>query len=194
MPYPPTPAIMLPEPWLVDGLRLRPPVAADVPAIVAACQDPEIQRFTRVPSPYVTADAEWFVADTREQHDRGGAVRTVVASIDGEELLAMVGLELDHRDYTAELGYWVAPAARGRGVASTAGRALCRFAFETLGLAAIHLWAADNNPGSNAVAARIGFHHAGTLPRAGADGPTGDRGAPRVDMNLWGLLPEQLIV
>jgi RimJ/RimL family protein N-acetyltransferase len=194
MPYPPPPSITLPDPWLVDGLRLRPPVPADVPAIVAACRDPEIQRFTRVPSPYVDADAEWFVADSQAQLGRGGAVRAAVAAVDGDDLLAMVGLELDHRDYTAELGYWVAPAARGRGVASTAGRALCRFGFATLGLETIHLWAADNNPGSNAVAARIGFHHAGMLPRAGADGPTGDRTAPRVDMNLWGLLPEQLIV
>jgi hypothetical protein len=48
---------------LSDGdILLRPFTEDDVPAIVAACQDPEIPRWTRVPSPYTEADARAFVA------------------------------------------------------------------------------------------------------------------------------------
>ena len=46
-----------------DAIRLRPFTVDDVPAIVAACQDPEIPRWTRVPSPYTEADAREFLAD-----------------------------------------------------------------------------------------------------------------------------------
>ena len=42
-------------------MRLRLKRNDDVEAMVAACQDPEIPRFTRVPSPYTRADAlEWI--------------------------------------------------------------------------------------------------------------------------------------
>src|SRR5207244_871751 len=45
----------------VDELVLRPPCEADVRALVAACQDPEIVRFTRVPSPYTEEHARQYL-------------------------------------------------------------------------------------------------------------------------------------
>ena len=48
---------------LEDGdVVLRPFVDEDVPAIVAACQDPEIPRWTSVPSPYTEDDARRYLA------------------------------------------------------------------------------------------------------------------------------------
>ncbi len=42
-----------PVPYLSDGfVELRPWDPADIPAIVAARQDPEIPRWTRVPDPF----------------------------------------------------------------------------------------------------------------------------------------------
>ena len=44
------PAIPLPNPPLTDGeIRLRAWKARDAPAVTAACQDPEIPRWTVVP-------------------------------------------------------------------------------------------------------------------------------------------------
>ncbi|MGH2801119.1 MAG: GNAT family N-acetyltransferase [Thermoleophilaceae bacterium] len=46
---------------LSDGeIALRPFIEDDVPAITAACQDPEIPRWTLVPSPYTEEDARAF--------------------------------------------------------------------------------------------------------------------------------------
>ncbi|KPC96276.1 acetyltransferase, partial [Streptomyces sp. NRRL F-6602] len=42
-------------------LTLRALATADVDAVYRACQDPEIRRWTTVPSPYRRADAEHFV-------------------------------------------------------------------------------------------------------------------------------------
>jgi hypothetical protein len=46
-------------PTLRDGdLTLRPPLPGDAEAVTAACQDPAIQRWTLVPSPYRREHAE----------------------------------------------------------------------------------------------------------------------------------------
>src|SRR5699024_791987 len=42
-------------------LVLSAPTSEDVPAITAACQDAEIQRWTTIPSPYERRDAEGFI-------------------------------------------------------------------------------------------------------------------------------------
>ena len=56
----------LPDPPLSDGtIALREKTEADIPALVAAVQDPLIPRYTRVPSPYGERQArEFLVAQT----------------------------------------------------------------------------------------------------------------------------------
>jgi RimJ/RimL family protein N-acetyltransferase len=59
-------------PTLRDGdLVLRPKRLEDLDAITAACQDPEIPRWTLVPSPYTRADAEAFLARSAEEEAAG---------------------------------------------------------------------------------------------------------------------------
>jgi RimJ/RimL family protein N-acetyltransferase len=186
-------------PYLVDGdLRLRAPTDDDVAAITAACQDPDIQRWTRVPSPYREQDARFFVEEvSRTSLAKGSgvhllAVPTGPAGEPGGELFGAVGFSIDRADFSGEFGYWLAAAARGRGVATRAGRLLCRFAFEGVGLGYLGLVAAAGNAASNAVARRLGFTHEGTLRDAMIDGPSGDPAAPRCDANWWGLRPGEL--
>jgi RimJ/RimL family protein N-acetyltransferase len=179
-------------PELTDGeLRLRLPTDDDVDWITSVCQDPDIQRFTRVPSPYTTADAQHFVQLAADAWGAGTGVHLLV--VEGDERLGAAGVELDRPDLSAEVGYWLAPGARGRGVATRATRLLCRFAFEHLGACRVGLMAAATNPGSNAVARRLGFTHEATLRQAMVDGPSGDPEAPRCDAMVWGLLPGELV-
>jgi [ribosomal protein S5]-alanine N-acetyltransferase len=49
-----------------DTILLRPLAETDVPAIVEACSDPEIPRWTSVPEPYTEADARAWVASAHE--------------------------------------------------------------------------------------------------------------------------------
>ncbi len=178
---------------LVDAdLRLRPPIEADVATITAICQDPDIARFTRIPHPYTEADAHTFVELARDGLATGGGV-PLVAVDDDDRVLGAVGLDIDGRDLTADLGYWVGPDARRRGVATRGGRLLSRFAFEGLGLAYLSLQAAAHNGPSNAVARALGFTFEGTARGAMLDGLTGDADAPRADANRYGLRPDELI-
>jgi Acetyltransferase (GNAT) domain len=67
-----------------DAILLRPFTRDDVPAIVAACQDPEIPRWTSVPSPYAESDALGWL-ESRDEEKLG-----VVDSASGE-LLGSIG-------------------------------------------------------------------------------------------------------
>lgn len=187
------PPIVLPP--LVDGdLSLRVPAPADVSAITAICQDPDIQRWTRVPSPYAEEDARTFVLMAIGALAEGTGAHLLLMPRSGpaEQIWGCVGVSCHPRDLTGELGYWVAPQARRRGLATRAVRLLAGFAFERLGLAALHLTAAVANDGSNRVARAVGFRHAGVLRSAMPDGASGDPQAPRTDVNVYDLLPGEL--
>ena len=61
---------------LTDGIiTLRPPDEADIDAIYQACQDPEIQRWTGVPSPYHREHAIAYLQRVRAGAGGGQDVR-----------------------------------------------------------------------------------------------------------------------
>lgn len=95
--------------------------------------------------------------------------------------------------HRAEIGYWVAPWARGQGVATRAARALCDWVLSQTVIERIHLEAAVGNPASNAVAHRLGFTHEGTLRGAAVLRATETAEEERADMHVWGLLRGELI-
>lgn len=175
-----------------DGLLLRLPTDDDVPAVTAACQDPGIQRYTLAPSPYTEDDARGFVERAGSGLESGEGFGLVVTDAVDGTLLGAVGIRVDLRDVLGRLGYWVAPPARGRRVATTAAGLLCRYAFTELALERLELEAATENVASNAVASRLGFRLEGTRRRGAVAGHDGTRGGSRFDVNLWGCLPGEL--
>ena len=114
---------------LDDGtVLLSAPTPADVDAITEACQDRDVQAWTTVPSPYSRADAEgfidtWVVAGWREGRHATWAIR------EEGELVGMVGLAM-HPPGSAEIGYWMAPRGRGRGLLHRAVLLVLAWAFD----------------------------------------------------------------
>jgi RimJ/RimL family protein N-acetyltransferase len=157
---------------------LRPPVEEDIPAIVEACQDPEVARWTRVPSPYTEEDARAFLARTTE----GG-----FAVVDGRtgEFLGMIGVH-DIGDSVGQIGYWTKREARGRGVATRALTLVSGWAFGTLQLARLQLITEPGNLASQRVAEKAGFQQEGLL-RAFAE-----LKGRRPDFYMYSLLPADL--
>ena len=172
------------------GLRLVRPSEAHVDAIVDACSDGDVARFTRVPSPYTPDDARWWIDLATRDAVQGTGLHRLVLGPDGT-VLGSCGLpRVDARDRAGEVGYWVAAGARRRGVATRAARAVCRWAFEEHGLERLTLEAATINPGSNGVARVLGFTLEGTLRQSHLEGGTDT--PRRFDMNVWGCLPGEL--
>ncbi len=145
-------------------LVLRPATPADADAVTAACQDPEIPRWTTVPSPYSRADAEWFIGFCADEAAAGRAIHLL--AVDGAgTLVGTVGLTgLDRA--RAEVGYWVAAEARGRGVAPRAVELLLEWARRELGVTRVELRAHPANAASLRVAAKAGFAATGESRRA----------------------------
>lgn len=149
-----------------ERLVLRPLAEADIEAVLRACQDDDIQRWTSVPSPYHRAHAEGFV---REVCPAGWRAETLFnlgsfTRTDGA-LVSSVGIHprTFRTDGIAEIGYWTAREQRGHGYTAEAVAEVCRWAFQQLGVRRLEWLANVGNVGSRAVAAKVGFVQEGTL-------------------------------
>lgn len=173
---------------LSDGeIALREWRASDADALVASLNDPEIARWTRVPSPYTRADAEEFLAERAARIGSGEELALAIASPATAEPLGSIALNVTSTENArGELGYLVFPAARGRGTGARAVRLLARHALEEAGLERIEILTAAGNAPSQRVAEKAGFTREGLLRSY-----TENKGR-RDDMVIWSLLPGEL--
>lgn len=143
-------------------IHLRGLTASDVEPVTSACSNPETARWTTVPVPYTRQDSVWFVEDHAPTLWRRGEAANFAIADDKDRYVGSIGLRIEPTDpLTAEIGYLVAPGARGRGYATAATRTICRWGFSTLGLTRI-LWRAHlGNVGSQRVAVKAGFTEEG---------------------------------
>ena len=152
-------------------LELSAPVAADVDAITAAAQDPEVPRWTTLPSPYERAHAEEFVAKAPARWESATEL-TWAIRLDGR-WIGMIGLHGVTTGGDAEIGYWMARDARGLGYLTEAAVRVIDFAFaEPLSLARVQWRAIVGNVASARAARSLGFRYEGML-RQGLSDPRG---------------------
>jgi RimJ/RimL family protein N-acetyltransferase len=158
-------------------------VVADAPALVAAVADPEIRRWLPLPRPYPVELAEhWVTAGTESTRVSGtGLVRCI--RVDGALAGCIDVKRVDWRARTAEVGYWLAPGFRGRGLASAAVRTLSSWLLDIHSFERVELRIATRNTASARVASRAGFVHEGVARNAGFT----DYG--RVDLAVWSCTP-----
>jgi RimJ/RimL family protein N-acetyltransferase len=174
--------VTAPDPPLADErIALRAWTRDDVPAIVRCCNDPRVPHFIPViPVPYTESDAEQFIArgcDPLELH-------LAIADADGGAVLGSVGVSIkSHDPAVAEIGYWLAPEARGRGAATRALSLLSRWVLRELPVARLQLTTDVENTASQRVAERGGFVREGIL-RAWYD-----RRGERRDAVMFSLVP-----
>jgi RimJ/RimL family protein N-acetyltransferase len=174
-------------PDLSDGtVRLRMPDRGDIDAIHEACQDPAIIRFTRVPFPYSRLHAQAFVRNAQHELRTGTGVHLVAADPQTDALLGVCGMVLDHPRRSAEVGYWVAPPARGRHVARRSVRQIVAWGFAEHGLQRVQLMADVRNTASQRVAEACGFTREGVLRSYE------DRLGDRIDYVMFSVLPGEL--
>lgn len=94
--------------------RLRPLQSSDADWIYHACQDAEVQRWTKIPRPYTREHAKSFVID-----QNGELLATAIINSRTGEPAGVAGIH-HIKDGVATVGYWIAPEARRTGAASTA--------------------------------------------------------------------------
>ncbi len=94
--------------------------------------------------------------DEAREHLATIADEALAIDVDGTAVGCVMAASRDPRHGTAWLSYWLAPAARGQGLAARALDSLSRVLFDD-GLHRLELGARANNPASIAVAERAGY-------------------------------------
>jgi N-dimethylarginine dimethylaminohydrolase/RimJ/RimL family protein N-acetyltransferase len=183
------PELRFPEAPLTDGdVRLRPSCDADAAAERAWGRDSQILRWAHFPADGTEQEIR-ARDDVREQERRAGrGVYFTIAAAASDEVLGACNLRIHTEDpRIAELGYVLAPAARGRGVATRAVALLVSWGFDTLELEQIQAFVHPDNRRSVGVVERLGFHRDGLLPAYR------ERNGGREDRVRYSLLPGELV-
>ena len=148
-----------------DGVvRLRLRSNADVPALIEACRDPAVVRWTRVPEDYNEAKAaEWAERSERMLAD-GSGLPLVIADANSDRFIGSIGINhIDCEERRCDVRYFLAPHARGRGAMTHAIRLLAAWAFDNLPVDRIEVLVQPENEPSRRAAERAGFTLEGIL-------------------------------
>jgi RimJ/RimL family protein N-acetyltransferase len=175
---------------LADGVVvLRRWRRSDAPFLFEASKDPAIERFNG-PAPESIADASSVIERIEDSWrsfetdgDPTGAAFAIVDAASGEPV-GMCGIDSWSNTDVAQFGYWLAPAARGSGLATRAVMLMTTWMFK-LGAARVFLTIQSENTTSAAVARRAGYTLEGTL--RGHDVWRGHR----QDVDVFAILPHE---
>ena len=144
--------------------------------------DRGILRFTHVPEPV----PEGFARTWYQRYEEGRAAGTreafVAVDDDGAMVALVVAPTIERAARQTELGYIVAPGARGRGVATGALAQLTEWAFAE-GMLRVYVHVDVDNHASNRVAEKAGYVREGVLRSLHFKGDL------RSDTVVWSRLP-----
>ena len=180
--------LRFPDPPLADAvIRLRPWSERDVVDGHRTTRDPLVLHHTHVPARQTLEDLRSWVCNRERERLAGRELAFAIAGVDDDAFLGCVSLlRFEWEDRRAEVGYYLAPWARGRGVMTRAVHMLSRWALAEVPLARLALIADHDNAPSQAVAERCGFRREGVLRSFE------ERKGRRVDVVVFSLLPSDL--
>lgn len=163
---PSAPVLSFPEPHVLRTarLQLRPMQPADAGALHAILTDPEVLRYWDTPAWPDVAHARDFIVDEQRALVEGESITLGIYEGDPPRLIGECLLfAVDWQAGRAELGFALAPGARGHGYLQEAAGALLGYGFDRLHLRRIEAEIdAGNAPAARALE-RLGFRREGLL-------------------------------
>jgi ribosomal-protein-serine acetyltransferase len=179
--------IEIPE-WLSDDAVILRPLRADDarPYAAAFRADPELGPLAGFED---DPDEDWVRQRAEEQPKRAeegqGLDLAIADPGTGEFWGAMILTRFDWKDRRCEVGFWLVPEVRQRGLGTRSTSLAVSWAFETLDLLRVEMTTTPDNPAVPKLARRLGFSHEGTLRKRAVE-----RGR-RVDVLWFGVLREE---
>lgn len=181
------------SPPILEGarVRLRPYRAGDREALLAVFGDPGVVRYWSFPVWTSLAEADAFLAPLlapRAPDDEPTSVPWAIADLATDALLGTTTIfALQREQQRAEVGYSLASAYQGRGLASEAVTLALGHAFDVLELRRVEADVDPRNLPSCKLLERLGFKREGLLrERWNVNGEI-------CDTALYGLLARELI-
>ncbi|WP_372697123.1 GNAT family N-acetyltransferase [Arthrobacter sp. JSM 101049] len=172
----PTPVL---RPWTLGD--------RDVAAVQRAFAWPGMAAQARNPIATAVGARSWLEPMVPASADAEPRCVAFAIDLDGVAVGHVMVSAIERVHLTGWVSYWVAPPARGRGLAGAATAALADHCFTVQGLFRLELGHRLNNPASGRVAAAAGFVREGT-ERQKLRYRDGDGCWERYDTALWARL------
>jgi len=110
-------------------------------------------------------DTRAFISRSAREHQAGEGIHTGIW-FDGA-LAGVIDLfKVDRANGSGEIGYWLAPSHRGRGIMTRCVLAMMRHAFESMGLNRVEIRVVVGNRDSAAIPERMALRQEGVLREA----------------------------
>jgi RimJ/RimL family protein N-acetyltransferase len=155
-----------------QGVQLREWRSEDLDDLVELLDEPDIARWTPMPSPLDVAAGIAYLKRAHQGRTTGQRIQLAITVDGGRPLGEVLLFGVDGGLREAELGYLVGAAHRRRGLASGSLSLLSGYARTTLRLNRLLLRIDPGNVASTAVARRCGFRLTGEPPIV-QEGPYG---------------------
>jgi [ribosomal protein S5]-alanine N-acetyltransferase len=170
------------------GVVLRDAAERDIPEILIAHQDdPHMYVRLGLDRPPSAAELGRQIEEATSERRSGTRARLTIQEESSDEFRGRILVHnVDWENGRAELGVWVVPQARGRGLARSALRLAARWLVESCGLARLELLTEPDNEPMLRAAQAAGFSPEGVLRRHAR------RGNEHHDMVILSLLASDL--
>ncbi len=157
--------MFLPAILETERLLLRPLSPTDATSIQKLASDRHIADTTiSIPHPYPDGEAEIYISKKIAELKIGCSVTFAIKSKLEAKLIGIIEIrDIDREHSVAELSFWLAVAAWGKGYMSEALKPVLYCGFETLSLNRIYAYHMVRNPASGKVLQKNGFKLEGLL-------------------------------
>src|SRR6266849_3342817 len=141
-----------------ERLKLSPWGEDDIPSLRALSTDPEVVRYISDGVPWPEERIrEFFERQRRLYAERGYCMWRLSAG--GGELIGFCGIQPLGDTGEIEIGWWLAKAYWGRGLATEAARCALSDAFERVGLRRVVAIAQEANRATTRIMEKLGMKH-----------------------------------
>lgn len=141
-----------------ERLRLRMPVAGDIPRLVKYANHPQISKMTlNIPHPYHEKDAVSWIHMANEGFEEKNHFVFAICKQSDNLFMGGIGLRLNTRFNHAELGFWIGEPFWNNGYVTEATGKMLEFGFERIELHKIYATHMVKNPASGKVMIKNGM-------------------------------------
>jgi len=168
-----------------SSVRLREPLIADAPGLVAALADARVGRFMSRP-PDAVRGFERFIAWIQGERRAGRGLCYAILPVGTDSAAGLIQVRsLEPSFTTAEWGFALDPSHWGTGVFMESARIALDFAFRVLHVHRLEARASVANGRGNGVLRKLGAVPEGVLRQSL------EQASERVDQVLWAVLDEE---